>query len=71
MRKIVFEFTQLIDADIAIVDLNKMIEFSISIQPVCLPQQSSADVNGYGKVVGLLGEYSGNSFDAIENFQER
>jgi secreted trypsin-like serine protease len=39
-------------ADIAIVVTNQIVEFSRFIQPVCLPQQSSAEVAGEGTISG-------------------
>lgn len=40
------------DADIAIVVMKTSVEFSDTIQPICLPHQSNDEVSGYGTIVG-------------------
>jgi secreted trypsin-like serine protease len=39
-------------ADIAIIVLKEIVEFTHTVQPVCLPDQSSAEVVGEGKILG-------------------
>jgi enterokinase len=53
---------QRFDADISIVVLQRRIEFSQQIQPICIPEENYDEVRGYGTVVGwgksqVLGKY--------------
>jgi serine protease 7 len=55
------------DADISIVVLQREVEFSAQIQPVCIPQSNNDEVIGLGTVVGWGKSSLLEDYDSIPN----